>query len=347
MIDEIKEYQELLVDRIAKGNYCSSSKDSYIIKIKANDKRVNPPSNSLLILRHFLFDGINNDWSDITLEERKGRIEKAKIALLCWLGDKESYKTGNELLKEEFKTLVKENEGAYEMLCNTYKDAIKLKENRLRVIDGLKTKKDFFNKLYIPTFKDYTIDALIYDAIALGPLKHNIIAFKKSEIKEMFDTIIQYHYVCNCALDVRRNNWYKTLLFTCYLVAYQTNHNDGDMSAFVDVDNVSIVTLLQSDKCLKMNGKKDLRYNIKLLAAQPIDSDKRNEDNMVDYAFGFYENQEDGLNNLWRPNPNIARFIEIYDDEKDINEEEYIYFTNMTGPDFLDSFKEKLEPYIE
>ena len=345
MIDEVKEYQELLVNRIDKGNYCSSIKDSYIIKIKADDKRVNPPTSSLLILRHFLFEGIN-DWSDISLEERQERINKAEIALLCWLGDKDSYQLGKELLKDEFDTLVKDDKGAYEMLLEKYKNAIKLKENRMRVIENLKNKKDFFNKIYIPSFKDYTFDSLIYDAIALGPIKHNIIAFKKSEIKEMFETVIQYHYIGNFSLDVRANNWYKTLLFTCYLVARQINIYNGDISQYIDVSNVDIVTLLQSEKVLKINGGKDIRYNIKLLAKQPVESNKREMKEMADYAFGFYENDVDGLNNLWRPNPAIARFIEIFNNEKDISDE-YIYFTNMTGPDFLEAFKERLEPYLE
>ena len=40
MIDERKEYQELLTNRIAEGNYYSYSKaPSYVTKIKADEKR--------------------------------------------------------------------------------------------------------------------------------------------------------------------------------------------------------------------------------------------------------------------------------------------------------------------
>ena len=353
MIDETKEYLELLTDRIAYGDYYKGSKNpSFLIKLKANDNRANPPSSALLILRHFLFEGIN-DWSSISIEEREKRIHKAEIAFLCWLGDKDSYKEGKSLLEDEFDSLVKNNKSAYEMFLDAYPNAIKLKNSNENIIKTLKDKNNFYQKFYkgCLEYKNYRFDTLIPNAIALGPIKHTIVAFKKDEVKEMLETIISYHYVGEYMLDVRRGNWCKTLLLSSYLAAYQYNHFGINYQSkyidsiiddsYVDVANIDIVTLLNDEKCLKSNGK-DIRYNATLLAKQPseISSDRSS---MIDYAFDVKVIEAEGSNNLWKPNREITKYIYLFNDEKDISDE-FIYFTNLTGPDFMDAFVDKLKP---
>ena len=355
MIDEVREYQELLTDRIACGDYYKGSKNpSFLMKLKSGDSRAIPPSSALLVLRHFLFEGIN-DWSTISLEERKERIYKAKIAFLCWLGDKDSYKEGESLLKDEFTSLVKDNKSAYEMFLDANVNAVKLKASRENIIKTLKDNNDFYQKFYkgCLDYKNYRFDTLIPNAIALGPIRHTIVAFKKGEIKELLKAVISYHYVGDYSLDVRRGNWVKTLLLSSYLAAYQYNYYGINYQSnyieniiddsYVDVANIDIVTLLNDDKCLKLNGK-DVRYNAPLLTKQPNDLSS-DDSSMIDYAFDVKVREDDGLNNLWKPNQEITKYIYLFNDEKDVSDE-FIYFTNMTGPNFMDAFIDKLGPLL-
>lgn len=346
MIDEIVEYRELLVDKIASGEYCFNNKKNtkvFPVKIKSSDKRVNPPKSSFYIIRHFLFDKVDS-WSNLTFEEKQIQIEKAKIAYLCWLGDKDSYEQGKILLKEEFNTLVKDDISAYELFCNENPNAIKLKENREKVIEKLKKNDGFYCKKPFDkyNYSAFNFDTIIQNSIAAGPLKSYVIAFKKDEIKSLYDKITSYN--CVYEQDFSSSYAFLTLTFTVYLKIQQIRYFDSNPFKYIEVSNTEILSLLnQNEKLLNDNGAKDPKFNFKLAATRKYKKDEFNIEDL-DTAFKFKILDS---NNLWLPNYEISSKIHLFESINDIeNPDDYLIFYGLTGPDFKTKFNEEISKFI-
>lgn len=351
MIDENIEYRQLLVDEIASGNYHSYSKkqgESFPFRLKKTDKRVNPPHSALLILRYFLFKDVA-DWSLLSFNERQAKIEYAQLAFLCWLGDEESYENGRLILKEDFNRLVKDNKGAYQILCEKYSEAEKLANNRTAVIESLKKPDNFFKKGKCKGKYDYApyrFDTLIPNAIALGPLKSYVVAFKKDEIKQMFDILCSYKFVGHKDFNVvKEKYWANILLLSILLRIKQVRYYKGDVDQYIDISNEEIFSLLdRNHKIIEKNGS-DIKFNIKLVSSSKGLSLERIEEG--DYAFDCFVNPADNsLNNLWRPKSKITQYIHIFEEKYIPDTSDYIFIKGNKGPDYTEVLINEFQPYL-